>query len=78
MTKKIEDPRLLPKFDRLPNYAKAWRRWGDHADVARTLILLGVKFTDADYYRSRLAHVEVKRLGIPEQRGTRPRPGIVE
>ncbi len=68
MTEKIEDPRPLPKFDCLPNYAKAWRRWGDHADVARTLIFLGVKLTDADYYRSRLAHVEVKRLGIPEQR----------
>ena len=68
MTEKIEDPRPLAKFARLPNYAKAWRRWGDHADVARTLIWLGVKLTDADYYRSRLAHVEVKRLSIPNQR----------
>jgi hypothetical protein len=36
--------------------------------VARTLILLGVKLTEADDYRSRLADVDVKRLGIPEQR----------
>ena len=68
MTQKIEDPRPLPNFDRLPNYAKAWERWGDNPDVARTLIFLGVKLTDADYFRSCLAHVDVKRLSIPEQR----------
>jgi hypothetical protein len=68
MTKKIEDPRLLSKFDRLPNTAKAWERWGDHPDVARPLIWLGVKLTDADYFRGCLAHVDVKRLSIPDQR----------
>jgi hypothetical protein len=68
MMKQIEDPRPLSKFGRLPNYAQAWKRWGDNPDVARTLIGLGVKLTDADYYRSRLAHVDVKRLGIPDQR----------
>jgi hypothetical protein len=36
--------------------------------VARTLIFLGVKLTDADHFRSCLAHVDVKRLSLPEQR----------
>lgn len=68
MTKEIEDPRSLSNFDSLPNYAKARERWGDNPDVARTLIFLGVKLADADYFRSCLAHVDVKRLSIPDQR----------
>lgn len=68
MTQRIEDPRPLPKFDRLPHYARAWERWGDYPDVARTLIFLGVKLTDADHFRGCLAHLDVKRLSIPEQR----------
>ena len=38
------------------------------AEVARPLMFLGVKLTEADDYRSRLADVDVTRLGIPEQR----------
>ena len=68
MTKKIEDPRLFSKFDRLPNYAKAWERWGDHPDVERPLMWLGVKLVDADHFRGCLAHVDVKRLSLPDQR----------
>src|SRR5688572_13910200 len=68
MTQRIEDPRPLPTFDRLPHYARAWERWGTHPEVARNLIYLGVKLTDADYFRSCLAHVDVNRLSIPEQR----------
>ena len=68
MTKHIEDPRLLPKLSCLPHYAAAWKRWGEQAEVARTLSFLGVKLTEADYYRSRLADVDVTRLDIPEQR----------
>ncbi len=68
MTQRIEDPRPLLKFDRLPHYARAWERWGDYPDVARTLIFLGVKLTDADHFRGCLAHLDVKRLSIPEQR----------
>ena len=68
MTQRIEDPRPLPTFDRLPHYARAWERWGTHPEVARNLIYLGVKLTDADYFRSYLAHVDVNRLSIPEQR----------
>jgi hypothetical protein len=67
MTKNIKDPRPLSKFGHLPNYAKAVERWGDHPDVARPLIFLGVKLTDADHFRSGLVHVDVKRLSIPEQ-----------
>jgi hypothetical protein len=68
MTKNINDPRLLSKFDCLPNYAKAWERWGDHLDVARPLIGLGVKLADADHFRGCLAYVDIKRLSIPDQR----------
>ena len=68
MTQRIEDPRPLPKFDRLPHYARAWERWGTHPDVARSLIYLGVKLTDANHFRSCLAYVDLKRLSIPEQR----------
>ena len=68
MTQRLKDPRPLPKFDRLPHYARTWERWGSHPDVARTLIFLGVKLTDADHFRSCLAHVDVKRLSLPEQR----------
>jgi len=68
MTKNINDPRLLSKFDRLPNYAKAWERWGDHPDVACLLIGLGVKLADADHFRGCLAYVDIKRLSIPDQR----------
>jgi hypothetical protein len=68
MTKYIEDPRLLSTFSYLPHYAAAWKRWGEQAEVARPLIFLGVKLTEADYYRSRLTDVDVKRLGIAEQR----------
>lgn len=68
MTKYIEDPRLLSTFSCLPHYAAAWGRWGAQAEVARPLIFLGVKLTEADDYRSRLADVDVKQLGIPEQR----------
>ena len=57
MTEKVEDPRPLPKFYRLPYFATAWRRWGDTPELARTLISLGVKLTDADAYRSRLQTV---------------------
>ena len=67
MTQRIEDPRLLRKFDRLPHYEKAWQRWGDHPDVVRALIFLGVKLTDADHFRGCLARVDVQQLGIPEQ-----------
>jgi hypothetical protein len=68
MTQPIADPRPLPKFSGLPNYAAAWRRWGAQAEVARPLLFLGVKLTEADDYRSRLAAVDVTRLGIPAQR----------
>lgn len=68
MTQHIEDPRLLPALMRLPQYAAAWRRWGMQAEVARPLMFLGVKLTEADDYRSRLADVDVTRLGLPEQR----------
>jgi hypothetical protein len=68
MTQPIADPRLLPKFSGLPNYAAAWRRWGAQAEVARPLLFLGVKLTEADDYRSRLAVVDITRLGIPAQR----------
>ena len=68
MTKHVEDPRLLPKLSCLPHYAAAWRRWGEHEEVVRALMFLGVKLTEADYYRRRLTDVDVERLGIPEQR----------
>jgi hypothetical protein len=67
MMQGIEDPRLRLAFDRLPHYVRAWKRWGDHPDAARTLIFLGVKLTDADHFRGCLARVDVKQLGIPEQ-----------
>lgn len=67
MIQRIEDPRLPLKFDRLPHYARAWEPWGDHPDVARALIFLGVKLTDADHFRGCLTRVDVKQLSIPEQ-----------
>src|SRR5262245_52649017 len=68
MTQPMADPRPLPKFSALPNYAAAWRRWGAQAEVAHPLLYLGVKLTEADDYRSRLAAVDVTQLGIPAQR----------
>jgi hypothetical protein len=68
MIKHIEDPRPLPTLLRLPHYAAAWKRWGAQAEVARSLIFLGVKLTEADDYRRRLVDVDVTRLGTPEQR----------
>ena len=68
MTQHIADLRVLPKCYDLPNYAAVWRRWGDQAEVARPLIFLGVKLTEADDYRRRLAAVDVTRLDIPAQR----------
>ena len=68
MTQHLADPRPLPKFYSLPNYAAAWRQWGAQAEVARPLLFLGVKLTEADDYRSRLAAVDVTQLGIPAQR----------
>jgi hypothetical protein len=68
MTQHIEDPRLLPTLLRLPQYAAAWRQWGEHTEVGRSLIFLGVKLTEAEDYRRRLAEVDVARLGIPAQR----------
>jgi hypothetical protein len=38
------------------------------AEVARPLMFLGVKLTEADDYRRRLADVDVTRLGRPAQR----------
>ena len=67
MALNIEDPRPLPNLDCLPNYATAWKRWGDQPAIARALIFLGVKLTDADHFRSCLAHVDLKRLSIPDQ-----------
>ena len=67
MTQSIADPRLLLNFDRLPHYAQAWQRWGDHPDVVRALMFLGVKLTDADHFRGCLARVDVPQLGIPAQ-----------
>ena len=67
MALKIEDPRAIPNFDRLPNYAAAWKWWGDQPAIARTLIFLCVKLTDADHFRSCLAHVDLKQLSIREQ-----------
>ena len=67
MTQRIEDPRLLLQFDRLPHYATAWEVWGTHPEVARSLIYLGIKLTDADDYRSRLTPVDIKQLSIPDQ-----------
>ena len=68
MIQHMADPRVLPKFSGLPNYAAAWRRWGAQAEVARPLLFLGVKLTEADDYRRRLAALDVTRLGIPAQR----------
>jgi len=67
MMQRIEDPRLLLQFDRLPQYATAWERWGNHPEVARSLMYLGIKLTDADHFRSRLTPVDLKQLSIPEQ-----------
>jgi hypothetical protein len=67
MMQRIEDPRLLLQFDRLPQYATAWERWGTHPEVARSLMYLGIKLTDADHFRSRLTPVDLKQLGIPDQ-----------
>jgi hypothetical protein len=64
----MADPRVLPKFSDLPHYAAAWRQWGAQAEVARPLLFLGVKLTEADDYRRRLAAVDVTRLDIPAQR----------
>ena len=68
MTQPMADPRVLPKFSALSNYAAAWRRWGAQAAVARPLLFLGVKLTEADNYRSRLAVVDVTRLDMSVQR----------
>ena len=68
MTQPMVDPRVLPKFSDLPNYAAAWRRWRAQAEVARPLLFLGVKLTEADDYRCRLAAEDVRRLDIPAQR----------
>jgi hypothetical protein len=65
MTQRIEDPRPLPQFDRLPHYATAWERWGDYPEVARSLMYLGIKLADA--YRSRLTPVDLKQLSLPDQ-----------
>jgi hypothetical protein len=68
MIQHMADPRVLPKFSGLPNYAAAWRWWGAQAEVACPLLFLGVKLTEADDYRRRLAAVDVTQLGIPAQR----------
>jgi hypothetical protein len=68
MTQPIADPRVLPTCSDLPNYAAAWKRWGSQAEVACPLLFLGVKLTEADDYRRRLAAVDVTRLDIPAQR----------
>jgi hypothetical protein len=68
MTQHMADLRVLPKFYDLSNYAAAWKRWGAQAEVARPLLFLGVKLTEADDYRSRLAAVDVTRLDVPAQR----------
>jgi hypothetical protein len=68
MTQPMADPRVLPTFYALPNYAATWRQWGARAEVACPLLLLGVKLTEADDYRRRLAAVDVTRLDLPAQR----------
>ena len=68
MIQPLADPRVLPKVSALANYAAAWRRWGVQAEVARPLLCLGVKLTEADDYRRRLTAVDVTRLDIPAQR----------
>lgn len=67
MIRRINDPRPRLKFDRLPYYARAWQRWGDDPKVSRSLIFLGVKLTDADYFRGCLANVDVQQLGTTER-----------
>ena len=67
MIQRIKDPRPLFQFDCLPHYATAWERWGDNPDVARSLMYLGIKLTDAEAYRSRLTPVDLKQLSIPDQ-----------
>ena len=50
----LPDPRLPHKLYRLHCYRQAWERWRDRSEIAQTLVFLGVKLADADYYRARL------------------------
>ena len=67
-----DDPRLTQSILRLPQFRRASQRWHDDPERMRSLIFLGVKLADADYYSSRLTGAVAKTRNDTSRTKGRP------